>query len=91
MALEPMTNTLQNEVDVFRSYKLCDIEFTRYAFQIMMEEAHRQAMQTMVVMYLSSPHCRYSHRREELVIAHKGRNTDNRHYFAYYDKLMRNN
>ena len=48
-------NSIQSEVAVFRSYKLCDLEFTRFAYQIVMEEAHRQTMQTMTLMYLSSP------------------------------------
>ena len=85
-----MTNSLQTEVEIFRGFKLCDLEFTRYAYQIMVDEAHRQTLQTMTLMYLSSPRCKYSHRREEMV-HQKGSDQDQRRYILYYEKLIRNN
>ena len=30
--MEHMMNPLQTEVEAFRSFKLCDLEFTRYAY-----------------------------------------------------------
>ena len=52
-----------------------------------MDEAHRQAMQTMSLMYLSSPRCRASHRPEEG--AAKG-GDDASKYAEYYERLKRN-
>lgn len=85
-----MSNALQTEVEVFRGFKLCDLEFTRYAYQILVDEAHRQALQTMTLMFLSSPRCKYSHRREE-IIHQKSSDTDSKRYILYYKKLIRNN
>ena len=53
-----------------------------------MDEAHRQAMQTMTLMYLSSPRCRASHRPEEG--AAKG-GEDASKYAEYFERLKRNN
>ena len=47
-------DALVTEVEAFRSMKLCDLEFTRFAYQIMTEEAHRQGLQLMLIMYMSS-------------------------------------
>ena len=32
---------VHSELEMFRNFKICDLEFTRFAYQIMMEEAHR--------------------------------------------------
>jgi hypothetical protein len=58
-------NVVQSEVEQFRHFKLCDLEFTRFAYQIIMEDSLRQAMQMMTLMFLSSPRCAKSNHREE--------------------------
>lgn len=58
-------NVVQSETELFRSFKICDLEFTRYAFQIMMEEAHRRAVHMMALMVVSTPRSKSSHRPDE--------------------------
>ena len=58
-------NVVQSETELFRSFKICDLEFTRYAFQIMMEEAHRRAVHMMALMFISTPRSKSSHRPDE--------------------------
>ena len=98
MDLQHTKNSLQTEVEAFRSVKLCDLEFTRFAYQIAMDEAHRQTMQTMTLMYLSSPRCIVSHKPDEAVKnaqnPGKGGNKSQEDYQIYrdrYEKLKRNN
>lgn len=56
-----------------------------------MDEAHRQAMQTMTLMYLSSPRCKVSHHPEELVAGEKGEEQQNSRFMEISEKLKRNN
>lgn len=71
--------------------KICDLEFTRYAFQIMMDESHRQSIHMMTLMFLSSPRCSFSHRPETLLNAGITQNTiDYERFTNVYEKLKVN-
>lgn len=58
-------NVVQSEVDLFRNFKLCDLEFSRFAFQILMEEAHRRSVHMMALMYMSAPRSKVSTKPDE--------------------------
>jgi len=55
-------NVVQSEVDLFRNFKMGDLEFTRFAYQILMEEAHRRSIHMMALMYVSTPRSKNSYR-----------------------------
>ena len=64
-------NVVQSEVELFRNFKLADLEFTRYAFQILMEEAHRRSIHMMGLMFLSTKRSKFSHKPEEQTVQEK--------------------
>ena len=51
--------------EAFRYFKLCDLEFTRFAYQIVMDEAHRQLMNVISCATLCMPRRRYSQQMTE--------------------------
>ena len=59
-----------------------------------MDEAHRQAIHSMTLMYLSSPRCKASHHPEESTIHSKNSGSqkdENAVYAEIYEKLKCNN
>lgn len=86
-----MGDPLQSEVEAFRSMKLVDVEFTRYGYQIMIEEAHRQTMQTMILMYLCTFRTRSTSNPDELIKSmRKDHDTHTLNLAESYLKLQRN-
>jgi len=83
---------VQSEVELFRSFKLCDLEFTRHAFQIIMEEAHRRSIHMMALMFISTPRSKSSHRPDEEVTSGKSINKDEQNELLslYYEKFKTN-